>query len=218
MIAPARARTVGGALFGVLAAFALTASVALGAPGNNGTIKVHDEREPSPVVKNEPHVDCPFHFHFFFADAGQEGAWWVTPWAPTGSKAGSVASGTYATDQNGEYVTEDLTLDAGHYKLFWEGAENPGGNTNIKHKAFWVDTSCEQAVEESPPESPPEGGPQQGGPAAGQPTPFNGSTVESAPAPTNGDTSALTLAALIGGGSALALVTLKPVRRGIRRR
>ena len=210
MIAPARARTVGGALLGVFAAFALSASVALGAPtgapGNNGTIKVHDDREPSPDIKNQPHVDCPFHFHFFFADAGQTGDWWVMTWPPTGPQVFSGLAGSYTTNANGEYVTGDLTLDAGHYKLYWEGRNSQ----NVKHKAFWVDTSCQQAVEESPPE---------GGPAAGgEPTPFNGAIADSAPAPTNGGTNALELAVLLGGGSALALVVLRPVGRGIRRR
>jgi hypothetical protein len=213
MIAPARARTVGGALLGVFAAFALSASVALAAPGNNGTVKVHDSPgEPSPEIKNQPHVDCPFHFHFFFADAFQSGDWWVVSWSPTGD--GSVVlTGSYTTDSNGEYVTPDQQLDAGHYKLYWEGDTVPGGNTPIKHKVFWVDTSCEQAVEESPPESPPEGGP-----AAGGPTPFNGSTIASAPAPSNGPVSGTELAVLLGGGSALALVVLRPVRGSIRRR
>jgi hypothetical protein len=213
MIAPAHARTVGGALLGVVAAFALSASVALGAPGNNGTIKVHDEREPSPVVKNEPHVDCPFHFHFFFADANQSGDWWVLTWAP-GDKGVLVASGSYTTLSNGEFITEDLTLNAGHYKLYWEGDTTPGGNQPIKHKVFWVDTSCAQAVVESPPESPPEGGPAAG---PGQ-TPFNGSTSATVPAPNNGTPSGTELAVVLAGGSALALVVLRPVRGSIRRR
>lgn len=205
MIAPARARTVGGALFGVFAALALSASVALAAPGNNGTIKVHDSPgEPSPEVKNEPHVGCPFHFHFFFADAGQSGTWWVMEWPPTGAMVFSGLAGSYTTDSNGEYVTGDLQLDAGHYKLYWDGDTVPGGNTPLKHKAFWVDESC-------PPE---EGGPVEGG---GEPTPMNGSTT-SAPTATSGDTGALMLAALLSGGSAFGLVLLRPVRRGIRRR
>jgi hypothetical protein len=209
MIAPARARTVWGALLGVAAAFALSTSVAFGAPGNNGTIKVHDDREPSPEVKNQPHVDCPFHFHFFFADAAQAGDWWVMVWPPTGPMTFSGLAGSYLTDSNGEYVTGDLVLDAGHYKLFWEGDTTPGGQQPIKHKVFWVDESCEQAVEESPPE-------EGGGPAAGgEPTPFNGSTA-AAPASTTSNTG-MELAVLLGGGSALALVLLRPVRRGIRR-
>src|SRR2546422_32396 len=52
--------------------------------GNNGTVKVHDGGlEPSPEIRNQPHV-CTFHLHFFFADAAQTGAWWIKSWSPTG--------------------------------------------------------------------------------------------------------------------------------------
>src|SRR5437773_5174603 len=68
-----------------------------GPPGNNGTVKVHDGgTEPSPETRNQPHV-CTFHLHFFFADAGQTGAWWIRSWPPTGAGA-TVLTGTYLTD------------------------------------------------------------------------------------------------------------------------
>jgi len=109
-----------------------------GAPGNNGTVKVHDGgAEPSPEVRNQPHV-CTFHLHFFFADAAQSGSWQIRSWSPTGD--GSVVlAGTYTTDANGEYRTppapDAYTLPNGHYKVFWEGRNSQ----NIKHKVFWVD-------------------------------------------------------------------------------
>src|SRR5258705_4584539 len=108
-----------------------------GPAGNNGTIKIHDGgTEPSPEVRNQPHV-CTFHLHFFFADAEQAGAWWIRSWSPTGDGA-TVLTGTYLTDANGEYRTPAepgaYTLPDGHYKLFWEGRSS----SNIKHKAFWV--------------------------------------------------------------------------------
>ena len=69
--------------------------------GNNGTVKIHDGAgEPSPEVKNQPHV-CTFHMHFFFADAGQTGDWEIQRWAP-GPKGEVVPSSTYHTDANGE--------------------------------------------------------------------------------------------------------------------
>ena len=40
-------------------------------------------------------------------------------------------------------------LPDGHYKLFWEGATNPGGQLEIKHKVFWVD--CPPEVTPSAP-------------------------------------------------------------------
>src|SRR5918999_5413610 len=93
------------------AALLLMTSTALaqdpeGPPGNNGTIKVHDNNpgEPDPEVKNQPHV-CEFDLHFFFADANQSGDWWIESWPPTGDRSVVLSSdteGTYLTDANGE--------------------------------------------------------------------------------------------------------------------
>jgi hypothetical protein len=122
----------------------LAASPALAAkpasPGNNGTVKVHDGAdEPSPATQNNPHV-CTFHLDFFFADAGQAGDWWIESWSPGGD--GSVGMvGSYETDADGydrQPEFGSFALPDGHYKLSWEGAENPGGNVNAKHKVFWV--------------------------------------------------------------------------------
>jgi hypothetical protein len=103
--------------------------------GNNGTVKVHDEPgEAEPIVRNEPHVGCAFHFHFFFADAGQEGMYWVQSWPPTGDKTTVMGPKAYGpTDASGEWRTESLTLPSGHYKLFWQGRNDQ----NVKHKVFW---------------------------------------------------------------------------------
>jgi hypothetical protein len=108
------------------------------APGNNGTVKIHDGGlEPSPVIKDETHV-CTFHVHFFFADSGQQGSWWIEPWSPGGDKKTTVLSGNYLTDKNGEYRTpaspDAYSLPDGHYKLFWEGRNDQ----NVKHKVFWI--------------------------------------------------------------------------------
>jgi hypothetical protein len=137
-----------------------------GAPGNNGTVKIHDEYEPDPVIKNEPHVDCPFHLHFFFADSGQTGDWWIQEWSPN-DKGTLVWSGSYTTDSNGEYVTGPISLEAGHYKLFWEGDK---GN-RIKHKAFWVDNDCEPQAAPAPTPTPT---PVPGATPAPTPTPQGG--------------------------------------------
>src|SRR5205809_4378440 len=110
--------------------------IARDAPGNNGTVKIHDgATEPSPEVKNQPHV-CTFHLHFFFADAGQAGDWWIESWPPTGDR-GTVLAGTYLTNANGEDRQPEegaYQLPDGHYKLFWEGRNTQ----NVKHKVFWV--------------------------------------------------------------------------------
>ena len=135
----------------ILLAFAFAWPGAAGAhntssPGNNGTVKIHEGgTEPSPEVQNQPHV-CTFHLHFFFADAGQTGTWWIESWPPTGSRS-VVLSGTYGpTDANGVYRTppypDFYTLPDGHYKLFWEGRNDQ----NIKHKVFWVQCAAPTAT------------------------------------------------------------------------
>ncbi len=199
-IAHTRVRTVWGAVLGLAAAFALSASVALAAPpGNNGTVKIHDgATDTEPVIKNEPHV-CTFHLHFFFADPFQSGDWLIRDWPPTGD--GSVVlSGTYSTDPTGEDRwpdSRDQGLDPGHYKLFWQGDED----THIKHKTFWV--TCPLG--------------EGGGPAGSTPTPFNGSADQSTGNTTGTGNESLTLALLISGGSAAAFILLRPFARPIRR-
>lgn len=104
-------------------------------PGNNGTVKVHEgASDTEPIVKNEPHVVCSFHLHFFFADPAQSGDWKIKSWPPTGDKT-AVLTGTYLSDSNGEYMTVEYTLAAGHYKVYWKGDEAK----LWKHKVFWVE-------------------------------------------------------------------------------
>src|SRR2546423_4171609 len=124
---------------GLIGSLAVPALAQTDPSGNNGTVKVHDGGlEPSPEIRNQPHV-CTFQLHFFFADAAQAGTWWIRSWPPTGSGA-VVLSGTYLTDANGEFRTPAepgaYDLPDGHYKVFWEGRST----TNVKHKVFWV--SC----------------------------------------------------------------------------
>jgi hypothetical protein len=117
----------------VLAALVIGPAAIAAPPGNNGTVKIHEGAgEPSPEIKNEPHV-CTFDLHFYFADAGQVGAWWIDQQPPTGRDASGL-DGTYLTDSSGQYATVEYGLPAGHYKLYWEGRNDQ----NIKHKTFWV--------------------------------------------------------------------------------
>jgi hypothetical protein len=110
------------------------------APGNNGTVKIHEGgTETEPIVRNEPHV-CTFHLHFFFADPFQAGTWEIQEWSP-GDKGVVVLSGTYDTNGDGEDRDPDepgvYTLPDGHYKLFWDGDLDT--QKHDKHKVFWVD-------------------------------------------------------------------------------
>ena len=104
-------------------------------PGNNGTVKIHDdEPEPSPVRKNQPKV-CDFHIHGFNFDSASSGTYRIE-----GHKWGGtpVKSGTWGpADEDGEWRTEVMTLPDGHYKLYVKqtSPETPGG---YKHKVFKV--------------------------------------------------------------------------------
>jgi hypothetical protein len=121
----------------LLVAAALPAGAA-GPAGNNGTVKIHSSApgEPSPEIKNEPHVSCPFHVHFFFADTQQSGDWSISGQAPTGDA--DSAAGSYDTSDGTTFVTPDIFLGPGHYKLSWDGRNDK----NQKHKTFWVDAEC----------------------------------------------------------------------------
>lgn len=126
----------------VMAALVVGPSALAAPPGNNGTVKIHEGAgEPSPEIKNEPHV-CTFHLHFYFADpfqAGLDGGaidWWIDAHPPTAAQP-SILAGTYLANAGGTDRTPELGLPIGHYKLYWIGR----GEKNVKHKTFWVE--CE---------------------------------------------------------------------------
>lgn len=123
----------------VMAALVVGPSALAAPPGDNGTVKIHEGAgEPSPEIRNEPHV-CTFHLHFYFADPFQAGLdgdaidWWIDAQPPTAESA-SILSGTYVADASGTDRTPELGLPIGHYKLYWIGRNDQ----NIKHKTFWV--------------------------------------------------------------------------------
>jgi hypothetical protein len=120
-----------------------TATVAMAdAPGNNGTVKIHDASgEPAPEIRNVPHVDgCSVQLHFFFADGGQTGDWYIEDWPPTGNVDPGGDSGTYAANGAGVAIEIANLNPRGetHYKLFWKG----DGDNAWKHKVFWLDGNC----------------------------------------------------------------------------
>ncbi|MFF1302293.1 LPXTG cell wall anchor domain-containing protein [Streptomyces sp. NPDC058307] len=133
--------------FGVLSAVAsaafLVAPVAHAtAPGDNGTVKIHDAGTGDELRKNEPHV-CTFYLDAFGFDAVQEVDWHIEAWAPTAKvKGDTVKSGEITLDSDGQGRTEDLSLPDGHYKLFWnfEGEKSAAA----KHKVFWTDCAEEE--------------------------------------------------------------------------
>ena len=122
---------------GALTAVASAALFAVpAAPGDNGTVKIHDARTGEELRRNEPHV-CTFYLDAFGFDGVQRVDWHIEAWAPTASvKGGTVKSGALTLDAGGHGRTEDLSLPDGHYKLFWNFEGEKGA---AKHKVFWTD-------------------------------------------------------------------------------
>ncbi|MGW0995761.1 LPXTG cell wall anchor domain-containing protein [Streptomyces sp. NPDC002520] len=128
---------VSGAL--ALSALAMPAAHAT-APGDNGTVKIHDAKTGEELRRNEPHV-CTFYLDAFGFDAVQQVDWHIEAWAPTAATKGeTVKSGDITLDAEGHGRTEDLSLPDGHYKLFWNFDGEKGA---AKHKVFWTD--CEDS-------------------------------------------------------------------------
>jgi LPXTG-motif cell wall-anchored protein len=123
-----------------LALFAPTAHAT--APGDNGTVKIHDAETAEELVKNEPHV-CTFYLDAFGFDTGQLVDWKIVEMPPTGAKGEVAESSSLGLDLDGRGRTGNLALPDGHYKLVWNF---DGENGKAKHKVFWVD--CESDSEE----------------------------------------------------------------------
>lgn len=147
-----------------------------GAPGNNGTVKIHDGAgEPSPEPQNEPHV-CTFHVHALHFDSGQVLAFTVQSWEPTGDRS-VVLTGSITTDATGEGrapVTGAYGLPDGHYRLTVDTGN--GTSTQDKHKMFWVQCASattpppSTAPPSTPPSTPPSSPPGSPSSSPGSPT------------------------------------------------
>ncbi|MGC9539138.1 LPXTG cell wall anchor domain-containing protein [Streptomyces sp. UG1] len=132
-----------GALSAVAAAAVICAPAAAHAtaPGDNGTVKIHDASTGEELRRNEPHV-CEFYLDAFGFDSVQKVSWHIEAWAPTADVKGeTVKSGAITLDGEGHGRTEDMTLADGHYKLFWNFEGEKG---SAKHKVFWTDCEDEE--------------------------------------------------------------------------
>ena len=132
-----------GALSAVAAAavFSAPAAAHATAPGDNGTVKIHDATTGEELRKNEPHV-CSFYLDAFGFDSVQKVDWHIEAWAPTADVKGeTVKSGAITLDGDGHGRTADMSLPDGHYKLFWNF---DGENGRAKHKVFWTDCEDEE--------------------------------------------------------------------------
>ncbi|MFE6491967.1 LPXTG cell wall anchor domain-containing protein [Streptomyces sp. NPDC057748] len=151
----------------VAAAILLAPAAHATAPGDNGTVKIHDAKTGEELRKNEPHV-CTFYLDAFGFDSTQKVDWRIEAWAPTAHVKGeTVKSGSLTLDAEGHGRTPDQSLPDGHYKLFWNF---DGEHGRAKHKVFWTDCGDGKPGSEKP------GG---GKPGGGKPTP---SASESTPA------------------------------------
>ncbi|MFI0908454.1 LPXTG cell wall anchor domain-containing protein [Streptomyces sioyaensis] len=120
----------------VAVALLLSPSAYATAPGDNGTVKIHDAKTGEELRKNEPHV-CTFYLDAFGFDGAQQVDWHIEAWAPTADvKGATVKSGSLTLDGEGHGRTHDQSLPDGHYKLFWNF---DGEHGRAKHKVFWTD-------------------------------------------------------------------------------
>ncbi len=105
------------------------------APGNNGTLKIHEQGTPSGTESNDPKV-CIFNFEGFGFDASQagyimidgqgqtSGSFGPYPFGPT--NVGGYADTQYFNDSDGP------TIPDGHYKATLYGKDLPSGGINLQ--------------------------------------------------------------------------------------
>ncbi|WP_406381713.1 LPXTG cell wall anchor domain-containing protein [Streptomyces sp. NBC_01618] len=144
----------------VTAALLLAPTAYATAPGDNGTVKIHDAATGEELRKNEPHV-CTFYLDAFGFDAGQNANWRIEAWAPTAHVKGEIVkTGSLTLDGKGHLRSEDQSLPDGHYKLFWNF---DGEHGKAKHKVFWVDCNDDKKPGGEKPGGEEPGGEEPGG-------------------------------------------------------
>lgn len=132
-----------------------------GTPGNNGTLKVHEEGTPSGTESNDPKV-CVFNFEGFGFDEDQEGYLLIETQGgsqPQGQDAGPFEVGP--ADADGYFETmyfndeDGPVIKNGTYKATLFGKQSPSGELSdekAKSKVFKVD--CEDVPPPPPPAEP----------------------------------------------------------------
>ncbi|MGW8365185.1 LPXTG cell wall anchor domain-containing protein [Streptomyces wedmorensis] len=122
-------------------ALAPVAAASNGPKGDNGTVKIHESKTGEEIKANQPKV-CEFYLDAFHFDAEQKATWRIEAWANNDQDKGTeVKNGAITLDAKGHGRTEDMTLDNGQYKLFWNF---DGENGKAKHKVFKVE--CEETA------------------------------------------------------------------------
>ncbi|MFB6870926.1 LPXTG cell wall anchor domain-containing protein [Streptomyces sp. NPDC056323] len=180
----------------VAAAILLAPAAHATAPGDNGTVKIHDAKTGEELRKNEPHV-CTFYLDAFGFDSTQKVDWHIEAWAPTAHVKGeTVKSGSLTLDAEGHGRTPDQSLPDGHYKLFWNF---DGEHGRAKHKVFWTDCGDGKPGSEKPGGGKPGGGKPT--PSASESTPAKPSSSPSSPSGPAQPTEAPTASTPAGTGS-----------------
>jgi len=132
------------------------ALVSADAPGNNGTLKVHEFGTPSGTESNDPKV-CNFNFEGFGFDHGQSGYIVIEGQGQTSGTFDLVDFGP--TNADGYADTDYQTLPDGHYKATLYGKDT--GQTGVdladekaKSKVFKVDCVTDTEPEPTPTPTP----------------------------------------------------------------
>ena len=135
-LSPTRRALLGAGVATLAMSLALSIAPAWAKSASSGTVKIHDASGSDAAdSSNDPHV-CAFVILFDY-DPPTSGAWQILSWAPTGDGS-QVAGGSWSAIP-GTNQTDSMTLPAGHYKLDYQA----DGDSNPKHKTFWVDESCD---------------------------------------------------------------------------
>ncbi|MFF2076747.1 LPXTG cell wall anchor domain-containing protein [Kitasatospora sp. NPDC058162] len=172
------------------AAHAVAGGNGKGAPGNNGTVKIHDASTGQEDVRNEPKV-CTFYLDSFGFDANQDVLWAI--FDMNSDMTEPVVYGDLPVDDQGHIRTEDINLPDGHYKLFWQAVslvdgelpENPDVS-NPKQKVFKVDCGGQTTAPTGKPTAVPSTSPTH------TPAPSHTPTPSHTPAPTHSATPSTT--------------------------
>jgi hypothetical protein len=146
--------------------------------GDNGTVKIHRSTTPVTDRRNEPHV-CVFYLDAFGFDPGQSVSWQIKSWPPTGDRS-VVTSGALALNSSGGGRTGDMTLQDGHYKLFWNFT---GEHGFAKQKVFWVSCAAPSPKPTPTPTASPTPTPTVSPTTPPSPTPTVSPTTPASPTP-----------------------------------
>lgn len=133
-----------------LATVLALAAVPAGATHNNqGTVKVHDNEEEDPAMRNVPHVSCEFWIEGF--KLGDDSGWIrFFGWPPTGNKTEVTPTGASldwdadSGEVSGEFGFRQgpFQLPEGHYRVeiyTHDGHPGSDGGHFAKAKVFWVE-------------------------------------------------------------------------------